>query len=242
VILARMTRLTRRATARTHARLTTCFMPRHWPPFAQVAAWLTVVLRQVSDENVLAQLPGPAATQVQLCTSALDAVAGETAWPWVDARGGCESGKVNTVKEVSRDCTGELSSRWPCGRNGSVPDAWRDRTTSWVCQTARLLPLCARLVILCAMRGAVPRSYLPSGLTDDGIYPRAHRTPAGADALVLVTGWKEFEALDMQAVYARMTRPAFVFDSRGVFDPAQLEAIGFSVYRIGKPRPVPHSH
>ena len=34
-------------------------------------------LRQVADENVLAQLPGPAATQVQLCTSALDAVAGE---------------------------------------------------------------------------------------------------------------------------------------------------------------------
>ncbi len=55
---------------------------------------------------------------------------------------------------------------------------------------------------------------------------------------MLVTGWKEFESLDMGAVYARMARPAFVFDSRGVYDPARLEALGFSVYRIGKPRPV----
>ena len=52
---------------------------------------------------------------------------------------------------------------------------------------------------------------------------------ARADALVLVTGWKEFEKLDMATVHARMARPAFVFDSRGVFDPARLEALGFSV-------------
>eukprot|EP00802_Teleaulax_amphioxeia_P005699 Tamp_05703.p1 GENE.Tamp_05703~~Tamp_05703.p1 ORF type:complete len:483 (+),score=141.99 Tamp_05703:63-1511(+) len=57
----------------------------------------------------------------------------------------------------------------------------------------------------------------------------------GADAMVLVTDWECFGTLDMQHVYKVMHKPAFVFDSRGTFDNAELTKIGFISYRIGKP-------
>ena len=44
---------------------------------------------------------------------------------------------------------------------------------------------------------------------------------------MLCTGWC--------AVYEVMSKPAYVFDSRGAFDNKVLNDIGFMVYRLGKP-------
>lgn len=57
----------------------------------------------------------------------------------------------------------------------------------------------------------------------------------GADALAVMTEWDEFSAIDFEAAFATMRKPAFVFDGRNVLDHAKLRAIGFQVYVIGKP-------
>jgi UDPglucose 6-dehydrogenase len=52
-----------------------------------------------------------------------------------------------------------------------------------------------------------------------------------------MTEWDEFAALDFKAVYAAMSKPAFVFDGRNILNHAELRSIGFEVYAIGKPVP-----
>jgi len=56
-------------------------------------------------------------------------------------------------------------------------------------------------------------------------------------ALVVLTEWDEFAALDFNAVYAAMSKPAFVFDGRNILPHEELRKIGFEVYAIGKPVP-----
>jgi UDPglucose 6-dehydrogenase len=45
-------------------------------------------------------------------------------------------------------------------------------------------------------------------------------------------------ALDFEAIYKSMVKPAWVFDGRSLLDHAKLRQIGFKVYSIGKPLPV----
>ena len=49
------------------------------------------------------------------------------------------------------------------------------------------------------------------------------------EAIVIATEWKEFKEIDWQAVYDRMSKPAFVFDGRMILDAAKLKQIGFTV-------------
>jgi UDPglucose 6-dehydrogenase len=62
----------------------------------------------------------------------------------------------------------------------------------------------------------------------------------GADAVVLVTEWREFAELDWAAAGARMARP-LVVDGRNFLDPKALTAAGFEYEGIGRtvnsPRP-----
>jgi UDPglucose 6-dehydrogenase len=59
---------------------------------------------------------------------------------------------------------------------------------------------------------------------------------AGADALVVVTEWNEFRSPDFDAVKARLGRPV-IFDGRNIYDPAELSALGFEYYCIGRGKP-----
>ena len=56
----------------------------------------------------------------------------------------------------------------------------------------------------------------------------------GADAVLLMTDWKEYSALDWTRVYASMRKPALVFDTRNCLDAAALRAIGFKTLNVGK--------
>merc|ERR1712007_7484 len=58
----------------------------------------------------------------------------------------------------------------------------------------------------------------------------------GAHALVVLTEWDEFKTLPYQEFYAKMMKPAFVFDGRSILDHSMLEDIGFEVHAIGKGR------
>ncbi|CAD6889812.1 unnamed protein product [Tilletia laevis] len=55
-----------------------------------------------------------------------------------------------------------------------------------------------------------------------------------AEAIVIATEWDEFRTLDWAQVYEGMTKPAFLFDGRGVVDAPALRKIGFKVHQVGR--------
>ena len=54
-----------------------------------------------------------------------------------------------------------------------------------------------------------------------------------ADALLLLTEWKEFRLPSWDVVKKAM-RKAIVIDGRNIFDKEELESAGFEYYCIGK--------
>ena len=56
---------------------------------------------------------------------------------------------------------------------------------------------------------------------------------AGADALVIVTEWKEFRSPDFPGMRARLKAP-LIFDGRNMYDPAFVKDAGFEYFAIGR--------
>ncbi len=56
---------------------------------------------------------------------------------------------------------------------------------------------------------------------------------AGADALVVVTEWKEFRSPDFEALRTALKEP-LVFDGRNLYDPGQVRAAGLEYFCIGR--------
>ena len=55
----------------------------------------------------------------------------------------------------------------------------------------------------------------------------------GADALVIVTEWKEFRSPDFGEMKRRLKAP-LVFDGRNLYDPSQMRAAGIQYFAIGR--------
>jgi len=55
---------------------------------------------------------------------------------------------------------------------------------------------------------------------------------AGADALLLITEWKEFRSPDFERVASLLKQP-LIFDGRNQYDKDALKKIGFTYYQIG---------
>ena len=70
----------------------------------------------------------------------------------------------------------------------------------------------------------------------DGITyePDEYKAAQGADAIVLMTDWRSYPALDWQRIFGMMRKPALVFDTRNCLDADALRKIGFKVLNIGK--------
>lgn len=56
----------------------------------------------------------------------------------------------------------------------------------------------------------------------------------GADALAIVTEWKEFRSPDFADLKARLATPA-IFDGRNMYDPASVREAGLEYHAIGRP-------
>ena len=54
-----------------------------------------------------------------------------------------------------------------------------------------------------------------------------------ADALVIVTEWKEFRSPDFDAMKQKLNSPV-VFDGRNLFEPAEMKRLGFVYFGIGR--------
>ena len=63
--------------------------------------------------------------------------------------------------------------------------------------------------------------------------PSAREAVDGADALVIVTEWKEFRSLDFDHLRRAMRQPV-VFDGRNLFDPELLRSEGLEYHCIGR--------
>ncbi len=55
----------------------------------------------------------------------------------------------------------------------------------------------------------------------------------GADALAIVTEWKEFRSPDFAGLRARLKQPV-IFDGRNLYEPEELRRQGFEYYPIGR--------
>jgi UDPglucose 6-dehydrogenase len=99
------------------------------------------------------------------------------------------------------------------------------------------------LAILPALHaaGARIRAFDPEGMAEARkLMPEleycsdAYQTMAGSDALVLITEWNEFRALDLHRVKALLRQPV-VIDLRNIYQPDAMIAAGFSYHSIGRP-------
>ena len=89
-------------------------------------------------------------------------------------------------------------------------------------------------------RGAAIRVYDPQGQKHGApMLPGMHwcdeplEAAKGADALVVLTEWNEFRALDLKAAKSVMTGNAIV-DLRNIFDPRSARDLGFTYTGIGR--------
>jgi UDPglucose 6-dehydrogenase len=57
--------------------------------------------------------------------------------------------------------------------------------------------------------------------------------PDGCDALVVATEWPEFKKLDLERARRVMTHP-ILFDGRNLFDPIEMERLGFIYKSVGR--------
>ena len=62
---------------------------------------------------------------------------------------------------------------------------------------------------------------------------RAREALEGADALVIVTEWKEFRSPDFDHLKKQLKAPV-IFDGRNLYDPAMMKKLGFKYYAIGR--------
>jgi UDPglucose 6-dehydrogenase len=98
------------------------------------------------------------------------------------------------------------------------------------------------LVVLPTLRaaGATLRCYDPAGMTEAGKLLNdvtwcedAYAASEGADALVILTEWNEFRALDLVRVHEALKTPVLV-DLRNVYDPAEMSELGFRYSCVGR--------
>jgi UDPglucose 6-dehydrogenase len=93
-------------------------------------------------------------------------------------------------------------------------------------------------------RGASIRAYDPVAVHEAsrilGANPRIAYTATpmealdGADALVIVTEWKEFRSPDFETIKAKLKTPV-IFDGRNLYEPATPRAAGLEYFAIGRP-------
>ena len=91
-------------------------------------------------------------------------------------------------------------------------------------------------------QGAVIQAYDPEGahearqlLRDVNFKDNAYDAASGADALVIITEWDQFRALDLDRIKLLMNRPILV-DLRNIYRPDEMRARGFAYTSVGRPQ------
>jgi len=92
--------------------------------------------------------------------------------------------------------------------------------------------------------GAIVKAYDPEGieqarplLRDVAFAESAYAAAEGADALVIVTEWDAFRALDLKRIKSLLKSPLLV-DLRNIYPPAEAARAGLTLIGVGKPRAI----
>lgn len=103
-------------------------------------------------------------------------------------------------------------------------------------RTSPALELCHRL----QKEGAVLRVHDPKAmekaktvLHDVTYVDDMNEVAEGCDALVIATEWEEFKKLDLERARKALSHP-IMFDGRNLFDPQEMERLGFIYKSIGR--------
>jgi UDPglucose 6-dehydrogenase len=103
-------------------------------------------------------------------------------------------------------------------------------------RTSPAIELCQRL----RKEGAILRVHDPKAmekakavLKDATFVEDMNAVADGCDALVIATEWDEFKKLDLERARKALTHP-IMFDGRNLFDPAEMERLGFIYKSIGR--------
>jgi UDPglucose 6-dehydrogenase len=56
---------------------------------------------------------------------------------------------------------------------------------------------------------------------------------SGADALAIMTEWRQFKAPDFDGIHKSLKNPV-IFDGRNLYEPARMRERGFSYFGIGR--------
>lgn len=88
--------------------------------------------------------------------------------------------------------------------------------------------------------GAVLSGYDPEGMEaaaqimpDVTMAKDSYETMVDADAIVIITEWDAFRALDLKRMHALAANPVLI-DLRNIYSPAEAKAAGFDYYSIGR--------
>ena len=89
--------------------------------------------------------------------------------------------------------------------------------------------------------GATVRAFDPEGMEQAShaipgltLADSAYACVEGADAMVIVTEWNEFRALDMRRIKSLLAAPVIV-DLRNIYRPDELARMGFTYISVGRP-------
>ncbi len=88
--------------------------------------------------------------------------------------------------------------------------------------------------------GAKIRAYDPEGMEEaKQMLPRVdycrstYEPLEGADAVVILTEWNAFRALDLERVKKALKAPLMI-DLRNIYDPSEMRSAGFAYYSVGR--------
>ena len=63
----------------------------------------------------------------------------------------------------------------------------------------------------------------------------SYEASKGSDALVILTEWNEFRALDLKRLKKLLNRP-LIIDLRNIYNPLELKSLGFEYFSLGRPQ------
>jgi UDPglucose 6-dehydrogenase len=149
---------------------------------------------------------------------------------------------LRTVMEINRDQRRQVIQKVRDSLNGSLDEkvvgllglAFKPNTDDM-----REAPS-VEIIHLLRAEGAHVRAYDPvamdnarSLLPNGALCADPYEVARDADALILVTEWNEFKHLDMARIRDAMRHPVLV-DGRNVYDPLEMEALGFTYRGMGR--------
>ena len=63
----------------------------------------------------------------------------------------------------------------------------------------------------------------------------SYEASKGSDALVILTEWNEFRALDLKRLKKLLNRPVII-DLRNIYNPLEIKSLGFEYFSLGRPQ------